>query len=163
MARTRFVSNESGFTLIEVMIAIAIFAIGLMAMGALQSSALMATGNVSRKGEAWALVEEQAELLKGMQFYTDVPTQTHPAELNAGGFGGPRSVARANGRYNIQWQVVDDDPIGQQNESVLPGVPVGSYTVSKRITVVAIRPGGNPLNPLAEVEFVKVWWATGVP
>ena len=45
----------------------------------------------------------------------------------------------------------------------LPGVPVGNYTVSKRITMVAIRPGGNPLTPLAQVEFVKVWWATGVP
>jgi len=46
---------------------------------------------------------------------------------------------------------------------VLPGVPVGNYTVSKQITMVAVRPGGNPLAPLAQVEFYKVWWATGVP
>ena len=38
MARTRFVSNDAGFTIIEVIVAIAIFSIGLMAMGALQTT-----------------------------------------------------------------------------------------------------------------------------
>jgi prepilin-type N-terminal cleavage/methylation domain-containing protein len=163
MAPTRFVTNASGFSLIEVLITITIFSIGLMAMGALQTRSLLETGNVTRKTEAWALLSEQTELLKQMPFYLDVNTQTHPPALDAGGFGGPRSAAVANGRLNILWQVVDDQPIGPQDETVLPGVPVGNYTVSKQITMVAVRPGGNPLAPLAQVEFYKVWWATGVP
>ena len=160
MARTRFFSNASGFSIIEVLLAITIFSIGLMAMGALQTSALMRTGDVTRKTEAWALLAEQAERIKQLPFYDNVGAQIHPPELDAGGFGGPRSVVSPDGRYTIQWQVVDDEPILAQDETVLPGVPVGNYTVSKRITMVAMRTGGNPL---AQVEFVKVWWATGVP
>ena len=34
-------SNQAGFTIIEVLIALAIFSIGLMAVGALQTRALM--------------------------------------------------------------------------------------------------------------------------
>ena len=163
MARTRFVSNASGFTIIEVLIAIAIFSIGLMAMGALQTRSLMKTGDVSRKTEAWALLAEQAERIKQLPFYDNVGAQIHPPALVAGGFGGPRGVVSPDGRYTIQWQVADDEAIGLQNETALPGVPVGNYTVQKRITMVAMRPGGNPLTPLAQVEFFKVWWATGVP
>ncbi len=163
MVRTRFVSNASGFTIIEVLIAIAIFSIGLMAMGALQTRSLMKTGDISRKTEAWALLAEQAELLKQLPFYLNVGAQTHPPALDEGGFGGPRGVVSPDGRYTIQWRVDDDEPILQQNETALPGVPAGTYTVSKRITMVAMRPGGNPAMPLAQVEFFKVWWATGVP
>ena len=163
MARTRFVSNASGFTIIEVLAAIAIFSVGLMAMGALQTRTLMNTGNVARKTEAWALLAEQAERVKQLPFYVNVGAQTHPPALNAGGFGAPRSVVSPDGRYTIQWQVADDELIGLQNETALPGVPVGNYTVQKRITMVAMQTGGNPLAPLAQLEFVKVWWATGVP
>ncbi|WP_372682205.1 prepilin-type N-terminal cleavage/methylation domain-containing protein [Desulfosarcina sp.] len=163
MARTRFVSNASGFTMIEVMVAIAIFSIGLMAMGTLQTAALMRTGDVTRKTEAWPLLAEQAERIKQLPFYLNVGAQTHPPELDAGGFGGPRSVVSPDGRYTIQWEVADDEAIVLQNETALPGVPVGTYTVQKRITMVAFGQGGNPLAPMAQVEFFKVWWATGVP
>ncbi|MBR9985147.1 MAG: hypothetical protein KFF68_04495, partial [Desulfosarcina sp.] len=98
-----------------------------------------------------------------LPFYDNVVAQTHPAALDEGGFGGPRGVVSPDGRYIIQWTVDDDEAIGLQDETALPGVPVGNYTVQKRITMVAMRPGGNPLTPLAQVEFFKVWWATGVP
>lgn len=157
MPRTHFASNDSGFTLIEVLIALAIFAIGLMAMGALQARTLMDTGDVARKTEAWTVVEQQAEFLKQLPFYQDVATQTYPADLTAGG----HNANRLNGRYNLQWQVTDDEPIGPQNQTVLPGVPVGTYTVSKRVVVTANRVGSADL--LAQLEFVKVWAATGIP
>ena len=157
MPRTRLASNDSGFTLIEVLMALAIFSIGLMAMGALQARTLMETGDVARKTEAWTVVEQEAEVLKQLPFYQDVATKTHPAGLANGVY----TANRLNGRYTVQWQVVDDQPIGPQNQTVLPGVPVGVYTVSKRITVTATRAGGA--NPLAQLEFVKVWAATGIP
>ncbi len=162
MVRTRFVSNASGFTIIEVLVAIAIFSIGLMAMGALQTSALMKTGDVTRKTEAWALLAEQAERLKQLPFYQDFPPQNFSPDLTAG----LHAQNSPDGRYTFQWLVVDNQPIGTQNETAMPpgyGVPAGNYTVSKRITLVAIRPGGNPLAPLAQVEFFKVVWGGTAP
>ena len=162
MARTRFVSNASGFTIIEVLLAITIFSIGLMAMGALQTSALVRTGDVTRKTEAWALLADQAERLKQLPFYVDYPPQNFSPDLTQG----LHVLPSQDGRYIFQWQVVDDQPIGPQNETAMPpgyGVPAGNYTVSKQITLVANRPGGNPLAPLAQVEFFKMVWGGTAP
>lgn len=143
-------SNE-GFTIIEVLISLAIFSIGLLAMSALQSSSLMATGNIGEKTEAWTVLNNHVEQLKAQRFYendngldddgdgtTDEFNETVP-DLQAGNHA-PILVL---GRYIVHWQVVDDLPIGQvtmppptntspQIEGV---VPAGTYTVSKTISV----------------------------
>lgn len=157
MVRTRLVSNASGFTLIEVLVSIAIFSIGLMAMGALQTRTLMDTGNVSRKTEAWTLLEEQAERIKQLRFYIDDPPVNFDPDLTAGA----HALNSPDGRYTFTWQIADDVPIPQANATQLPGVPAGNYTVSKTITLTATRFGGGI--PMAQMEFVKVWWATGIP
>ena len=162
----------SGFTLIEVMIALGIFSLGLMAAAALQNASLKATGNIARTTEALTIMEDQAERLKALPFYAnddgidndgdgdvDEIDEMLP-ELVAGEY----NVARVNGRYVLNWQVVDDVPIGQQDETVLPGVPVGNYTVSKTIFVRVALAGDNPqIQPLAMVEFVKTWAVDGMP
>ena len=162
MASTRFSLNDAGFTIIEALIALAIFSIGLMAVGALQARSLMATGDVARRTEAWTLADQRAELLKPQRFYVDYTTATFPPDLIAGAHDD--SGAPMDPRYTVHWLVEDDQPIGQQNETVLPGVVAGTYTVAKRITVAVTLPGGNPVtDALAQVQFVKVWWATGIP
>ena len=159
MARHHSLSNESGFSIIEVLVAIAIFSIGLMAMGALQTRSLMETGDLTRKTEAWTIADEQATLLKAMPFM-DLPAYTVPAWLTLGS----HQVTHANGRYDIHWDVVDNQPIPAQNAVVLPMVPAGNWTVCKEITVRVTRVGENPAtDTIAEVQFIKTWWATGVP
>lgn len=157
MRPVRTISNTSGFTLIEVLIAIAIFGIGIMAMGALQTASLKETGNIARKTQALTLLEDQVESLKRQPFYQDVAAQTFPADLTVGA----HNRVTPDGRFTINWNVVDDQPIGQQPETVLPGVPVGMYTVSKTITASVNQTLGG--NLLARVEFVKVWYASGFP
>jgi prepilin-type N-terminal cleavage/methylation domain-containing protein len=160
MARLNLLSNESGFSLIEVLVAIAIFSVGLMAMGALQTRSLMETGDLTRKTEAWTIVDEQATLLKEMPFM-NVPAYTVPADLTLGS----HQVTHANGRYDIHWTVVDNTiTLPAQPAAVLPGVPAGNWTVCKQITVQVTPVGGNPAtDTIAEVQFLKTWWATGVP
>lgn len=159
MARNRSLSNDSGFTIIEVLVALAIFSIGLLAVGALQARSLMETGDVARKTEAWTIADEQVTLLKEMPFM-DTATWTVPPDLTAGN----HQVTHLNNRYDTHWLVVDDTPIGQQNALVLPGVPAGNYTVCKLVTLSVTRVGGMPPNDtIAEVQFIKTWWATGVP
>ncbi len=172
-------SLESGYTLIEVLMAIAIFSIGLMAMGALQSGALLQTGDITRKTEAWTILEEEMNILKAMPFYanddgvdndgdgtTDEIAEEMP-ELAAGA----RNEPRAGGRYTVHWQIDDDVPIAavtmppvNANDPILPDVPAGTYTVAKTITVAVTMPGENPQTDgaLATAQFVKVWAADSI-
>lgn len=163
MSSRHSLTNDSGFTLIEVLIAIAIFSIGLLAMGALQANSLVETGDVARKTEAWTIADEQATLLKEMPFMNTV-TWTVPAELTAGSHQAAPDPNRYGDRYDIHWDVVDDRLIPQQPATLLPGVPAGNWTVCKQISVRVTRAGDNPdSDTIAEVQFYKTWWATGVP
>lgn len=166
------VPSTAGYTFIEILIALAIFSIGIMAISALQAASLKSTGDIARKTEAWALLDERAESLKVMPFYAnddgidndgdgtiDELTEEMP-DLVAGNYNAPR----INGRYDVYWQVANDVPIPQQDETVLPGVPAGNYTVSKTVSVQVTLAGGNPATEaLAMVEFVKTWAAQGIP
>jgi type II secretory pathway pseudopilin PulG len=149
--------------MIEVLIALVIFSIGLLAVGALQARSLKGTGDVTRKTEAWTVVEDQAAVLKRLKFYQNVSTKTFPAALQDTGSGWQQASA-LNGNYTVHWQVKDDKPILPQTDPLFSGVPSGTYTVSKLITVVATLPNGNPnTNALAKLEFFKTWAATGIP
>jgi len=169
MARTQLPSNDSGFTIMEVLIALAIFSIGLMAVGALQANSLRRTGDVARKTEAWTFAEEQAELLKQLPFYNEIwpaaPATHPPALVNAPAFGAHSvNVPAANPRYTVHWTVVDNQPLPQVNAVLLNKVPAGMYTVCKRISIVVTRLGGNPVtDELARVDFIKTWAETGIP
>ena len=167
------ISSNAGYTIIEALIAIAIFSIGIMAMGALQASSLMSTGGIARKTEAMAILEDQVETLKAMPFYAnddgvdndvDATIDEITEELPDLVADNTHNALRANGRYTVHWQVVNDTPIPQQNETTLPGVPAGNYTVSKTISVQVTLAGDNPAtDALASVQFVKTWAAQGIP
>ena len=167
MQLNRLFSSESGFTLLEGLIAIAIFSIGLLAVGALQANSLRDTGDVARRTEAWTLADEQAALLKALPFYQNPATQTFSPELDVNGGGFAHQVDRQmNGTYTVHWRVIDDiPPLGKVDTTVtmLPYLPAGNFTVSKMITVVVTRQGGDPLNvrqQLAQLDFVKTWAMT---
>ncbi len=164
MKINRLLTNDAGFTLIEALVAIAIFAIGMMAVGALQARSLMSTGDVARKTEAWTILDEQVTMLKNLPFYQNPATQTFTPALDENGGGFAHQVNRQmNGTYTVHWMVEDDTPIGQQNAAILSGLPAGNYTVSKEITVVVTRQGGDPLvlgDHLAQTQFIKTWAAT---
>lgn len=175
------IAPDSGYTIIEVLIAIAIFSIGIMALGMLQARSLMSTSEITEKTEAWAILEDQAETLKAMPFYAnddglnndgDGTTDEVDEEIFPVNPGDPTLVAgnynapRAGGRYTVHWQVVNDVPIPQQDPTMvsLPGVPAGTYTVSKTVSVQVTRTGDDPATEaLATVEFVKTWAAHGIP
>ena len=162
--------GDAGYSLIEVLIAIAIFSIGIMAMGALQSASLMSTGDIARKTMAWSLLDQRAEQLKSLRFYQTVAGMDYdddgtpdaatvfPADLVGGG-----TDATADPLFNVNWLVVDD-PV-QVDSSVLPfnDLSPGNYTVSKTITVwVTQAPDIAQADALAISQVVKVWVGDGV-
>ena len=189
--------SNSGFTIIEVLIALAIFSIGLLAMSALQSSSLLATGNIGAQTEAWTVLEDQVERLKAMPFYAnnnsiddtlggysgsgtiDELTEEMPdliADANLIPAGSTHSRLYLNGRYTVQWQVVNDQPIPPvvvppptaTSPQLGSFVPAGTYTVSKTISVWVTRGNniGAAIPPatadiLASCQFVKTWAEAG--
>lgn len=89
--------NNKGFTFIEVLICMAIFSIGILAVAAMEVTA--AKGNVSarRITEATALAESQIENLMQLPYdHADLNPATNPHEIT-------------RGSYTINWHVTDID------------------------------------------------------
>lgn len=90
--------GEGGFTLIEVIVAISILTIGLLAVAAMQSSAIRGNNLGYRVTESTTLAQDRLEWLM-MQDYTD-------AALNAG-TGKADPVGGAPTGYQINYDVAD--------------------------------------------------------
>jgi len=126
-ARGRRPGSRRGFSLIEVMIALVVFAIGVLSLGLVVP---LATRKVERAGQqtrASSLAAQQAEQLLMTPFGD--PTLTVGTHTNAGN--------PVSGIYYVSWAVRDSTPV----------------TGCKRVTVSVARYGVN--NP-AEAQLVII-------
>jgi type IV pilus assembly protein PilV len=114
-SRRRSERFARGFTLIEVMIAATILAVGLLALAGMQVSAIRGGKQGRHTTEAAAAARSQLEQFDRMNFTS--------GSLNAtGGWVAPTPVSNAgntvqstNGTvveeaYNLQWRITDVDP-----------------------------------------------------
>ena len=69
--------DEKGFTLIETLMAIAVIAIGLLALAALQTTAISGTGRANKHSMAVLLAEDQIETYKNIP-YDSIPSSPSP-------------------------------------------------------------------------------------
>ena len=128
----RKISCNQGFTLIEILIAMAIFAIGILAVGSMQitatntnararNSMTVVTMAIDRAEELTALAYDHAELVGSAD-----PGTLHTPAAGADGIDndedGQIDEAGETGQVSIRWNVIDDQP--------LPG------TKSIRVTVI---------------------------
>lgn len=112
--------DSQGLTLIEVLIALAIFSIGILAVGSLQIKAVNENASARMQTEATAYAVDRLERLLALPY--DDPNLD---ELN-----NPHQVIE--GSYTIVWNVTDDIPINDTktiNLSVTPANPA-ARTVS---------------------------------
>ncbi len=117
--------KEAGFTLIELMVAAAIFSIGLLAIGSMQVGAIQgnSTANGITQGTTWA--ENQVERLIGLDYNdpdladtdgdgTSQDGNSDGVDDDGGNFGlddedtatADNSVAQGN--YTVFWNVAED-------------------------------------------------------
>ncbi|MBC2714293.1 MAG: prepilin-type N-terminal cleavage/methylation domain-containing protein [Desulfobacteraceae bacterium] len=154
------IDDNRGFTLIEVLIAIAIFAIGFLAVGLMQVNALNSTNSARRTTEAMTLAEDQAELLLAMPFYED------DNGVNDDGIGGvddydvlpdlqdtgAEHVAPADATlFTVRWMVTDDAPIPAYD----PGMYTAGWLTRSKTIRVWVTPDNDPNDVQAEVWFAK--------
>ena len=90
--------KEDGFTLIEVLIALTIFAVGLLAVAAMQTSAIKMNSNAGKLTNLSTWGMDKIEELSALP-YSD------PLLDSA---GNPHQ--EISGDYTISWTVIDDNP-----------------------------------------------------
>jgi prepilin-type N-terminal cleavage/methylation domain-containing protein len=90
--------NSKGFTLIEVLIVMAIFSIGVLAVAAMQITSTKGNASARRITEATALAENQIEELMRLDYDND---DNLKPEYNP--HGGPQ------GAYTVNWNVTEID------------------------------------------------------
>ena len=96
--------SEAGFTLLEVVVAIAILTFGLLAVASMQSSAIQGNYRARLQTEATTWAQDRMEKLVALR-YSD-PTLT-----DTGGYSGDPFPPSPAG-YTIEYLVDDDNPIG---------------------------------------------------
>ena len=122
-----------GFTLVEVMIALVIFAVGIMA---LVLCVPMATKRVVKSGtetRASSLAAEAAEDLLTMPYGDgDITAGTHDDPANP-----------HDGRYYLRWVVEDDEPLAScKRITITVARGSASATPEAHIVIVTAQSGG---------------------
>ncbi|MEJ7847282.1 MAG: prepilin-type N-terminal cleavage/methylation domain-containing protein [Pyrinomonadaceae bacterium] len=132
------VKRDSGFSLIEVIIALVILMIVVMGVfAAFTYATVYNTGN-SRRSQALSVLQQEVELLRSLKFNPVVAPAVIDARL-AGGVKTAQTVTAADNSVYLVNVTVDDDPFTANNP--LPQVDV-TKTI-KEITVTVTPAGSN--------------------
>ena len=92
------IQKDQGFTLIEVLIALTIFAIGLLAVAAMQTSAITVNSTADQITTRTTWAQDKIEELMALP-YTDSQLQES---------GSPFQEITPDGIYTVSWTVTDD-------------------------------------------------------
>jgi len=134
-AKKENTGKDQGFTLIEVLIAIFVFTIGILAVASMQVSALMGNSVADRATIRTVSAQSQLEQLIALPYdHTNLEAEVpgNPPETDSA--GNPHQVITTDG-YTIRWDVNDNDPIANAKRITMRvTAPNGSQTV-----VVAIK------------------------
>jgi type IV pilus modification protein PilV len=107
--------NDSGFTIIEVLIAMAIFAIGILGIAKLQISSIGGNRTAMEVSEASFLCEGKLEELMSIPYAdADVVDTTNDGEdgLDASTVDtADHNASSDDGLYTILWNVAEDFPV----------------------------------------------------
>ncbi len=135
-------NGNQGFTLIEIMIAMVIFVVGMLSVAALQTSATKGNNTANRSTRAFTWCSDRMEVLLSLPY--------NDAGLNAG----PHS--EANGDFTQTSDGIDNDYDGQIDEAGENGVIRIMWTVADNDGVTGAPP--PPAN--TKSISVTVTWRT---
>ena len=101
--KIEFTTNERGFSLLEVVVALGIFSIGILAIAGLQITATSGNAKARFQTEAAALAQDVVERLLALDYIRDeVPAVR--SEFNTAD-NGNREYKDPSSRYSIDWTV----------------------------------------------------------
>jgi type IV pilus assembly protein PilV len=105
---TKKLKQQGGFTLIEVLIALTIFAVGLLAIAAMQTSAIRMNSTAGHLTDLSTWGMDQLEQLMSLP-YSDPwldPAGNPPGGVDSA--GNPHLVTTPDNRYQVQWTITDN-------------------------------------------------------
>ena len=105
----RAMQNDTGFTIIEVVIAISILAVGLLGVAAMQTSAIQVNSAAGQMTARMNWAQDKMEELKAMPFsdpwLEDTGSPTVPDSAD-----NPHQEPISD-EYTVSWNVTDDTPV----------------------------------------------------
>jgi type IV pilus assembly protein PilV len=137
-ASMKELKKQGGFTLIEVLIALTIFAVGLLAIAAMQTSAIQMNSTAGKMTDITAMGMDQLEYLTGLPF-TDPwldPAGNPPSGTDTA--GKTHSFTNNDG-FTISWDTSNNPTVGG---AVVNNAKLIKLTVTgkgKRLTLTCIK------------------------
>ena len=122
--------DVKGFTLIEVLIVLAIFSIGILAVAAMQMTSTKGNASARRMTEATALAENQIENLMQLSYdHADLNPANNPHEST-------------QSPYTINWNAteVDLDADGTNDSKTVDVTVNWNYGRDRSVSIQYIRP-----------------------
>jgi type IV pilus assembly protein PilV len=122
---------EKGYTLIEVLIAITILSVGMLALASLQTSGIRvnATANRITTRATWA--QDRIEKLMAMS-YSDPWLEEAGNSGNLDSAGNPHEVT-TDDNYTVDWVVDDDNPVDNAKLIIVTVTGYGGTTVLRAV------------------------------
>ncbi len=121
-------SKESGFTLIESMIALAVLAITLLGLGQLVSTAVRQNASTRFETMGVLIAQEKLEALRG-EYNRELESETGSSDLTAGSHGpetlimeAPAGSSMGDSEFEVSWTVIIAGPQKTVNVTVEPQV-----------------------------------------
>ncbi len=122
------ISKDSGFTLIESMIALAVMAITLLGLGQLVSTAVRQNASTRFETMGVLIAQEKLEALRGA-YNRELESETGSSDLSAGSHGpetlimeAPAGSSMGDSEFDVSWTVIIAGPQKTVNVTVEPQV-----------------------------------------
>ncbi len=122
------ISKDSGFTLIESMIALAVLAITLLGLGQLVSTAVRQNASTRFETMGVLIAQQKLEALRG-EYNRELESETGSSDLTAGSHGpetlimeAPAGSSMGESEFEVSWTVIIAGPQKTVNVIVEPQV-----------------------------------------
>lgn len=153
-----FSKPHAGVTIIEVLIAVGIFAIGFLAVAGLQIRAVNSATNARVITQALELADARAEFYYAFPLY---PHFTDTTLSSAERFETPAQLSEGLNEitvrgYTVQTRIKDNQPFSAVKNIYTHSADPAMVVVSKTISIFVFETA-DPGKILSEMEMVKIW------